>query len=156
MSPPYLLWLIYFKGRDYVSELLPLTDILFVPQMIGLYEYGERRWNDIDRRKPKNSEKNLSQCQFVHHKSHMDWPGSEPGLRVERPLTNRLSHGTAYNTYLRHVGTFKLRLSDSSLLVCTVYNDKNNLGDWVLSNQTFMFRVTVWRWTLLCYGNGFI
>jgi hypothetical protein len=36
------------------------------------YEFGERRWNDIDRGKPKNSEKNLSQCHFVHHKSNMD------------------------------------------------------------------------------------
>jgi hypothetical protein len=36
-------------GRDNVSELLSLTDILFIPLMI--YEYGERRWNDIDRGK---------------------------------------------------------------------------------------------------------
>jgi hypothetical protein len=43
------------------------------------YEFGERRWNDIDRGKPKNAEKNLSQCHSVHHKSHMYWPRREPG-----------------------------------------------------------------------------
>jgi hypothetical protein len=32
----------------------------------------EQRWNETDRGKPKYSEKNLSQCHFVHHKSHMD------------------------------------------------------------------------------------
>jgi hypothetical protein len=32
----------------------------------------EHRWNDIDRRKPKYSGRNLSQCHFVHYKSHMD------------------------------------------------------------------------------------
>jgi hypothetical protein len=59
----------------------------------------EHRWNEIDTIKPKYSEKTLSQCHFVHHKSHMDQAGIKPGLRGERPATNRLSHGT---TILRH------------------------------------------------------
>jgi hypothetical protein len=35
-------------------------------------EHGDPWWNDIDKGKPKNSEKNVLQCHFVHHKSHMD------------------------------------------------------------------------------------
>jgi hypothetical protein len=45
---------------DYVSELLPLTDVLFIPQMI--YENGEPWWNDIDRGTQKKSKKTLSQA----------------------------------------------------------------------------------------------
>jgi hypothetical protein len=57
----------------------------------------EHQWNEIDRVKPTTRKKNLSQCHFVHHKSHMDltWDRT-PGLRGERPATNRLSHGTAF------------------------------------------------------------
>jgi hypothetical protein len=36
------------------------------------FQVMEHWWNEIDRIKPKYSEKNLSQCHFVHHKSHMD------------------------------------------------------------------------------------
>jgi hypothetical protein len=39
----------------------------------------ERLWNDNDRRKPTYWAKNLSQCHFVHRKSHMTWPEIEPG-----------------------------------------------------------------------------
>jgi hypothetical protein len=39
----------------------------------------EHRWNDTDRGKLECSEKNLSQCNFVHHNAHMDWPGIELG-----------------------------------------------------------------------------
>jgi hypothetical protein len=52
------------------------------------------RWNDIDRGKPKNSETNLYQCLFVHHKSHWIDLGANLGRRGERPATNRLSHVT--------------------------------------------------------------
>jgi hypothetical protein len=45
----------------------------------------EHRWNEIDRGKPKYSGKNPTWTD----------PGSNPGLRGERPATNRLSHSTA-------------------------------------------------------------
>jgi hypothetical protein len=32
----------------------------------------EHQWNEIDKEKTDNSEKNLSQCHFVHHKPHME------------------------------------------------------------------------------------
>jgi hypothetical protein len=54
----------------------------YVFQMID--EYGGQRWNDTDRGKPKNSEKNLSQYHFVHHKSCMDWHRCELKLRQEQ------------------------------------------------------------------------
>jgi hypothetical protein len=56
LSPQFLSYwrwqpsvVLLFIGRDYVYELLPLTDILFIPHMV--YGYGGR-WNDIDRGKP--------------------------------------------------------------------------------------------------------
>jgi hypothetical protein len=38
----------------------------------SFFQVMEHRWNELDRGKPKYSGKNLSQCHFVHHKSHMD------------------------------------------------------------------------------------
>jgi hypothetical protein len=55
--------------------------------VFSFYRVMEHRWNEIDRDKPKYSEKNMSQCHFVHHISN-------PGLHCKRPATNRLSHGT--------------------------------------------------------------
>jgi hypothetical protein len=64
----------------------------------------EHQWNEIDRGKPKYSEKNLSQCHFIHHNPTWTDPGSNLGLRDERPATYRLSHGTAFLTELNVIG----------------------------------------------------
>jgi hypothetical protein len=32
----------------------------------------EHGWNDTDREKPKDWEKNMPQCHTFHHRSHMD------------------------------------------------------------------------------------
>jgi hypothetical protein len=64
-------------------------DYYFFP----LFRVMEHRWNTTDREKPKYSGKNLST-------TNPTWtgPGSNPGLRGDRPATNRLSHGTALVT----------------------------------------------------------
>jgi hypothetical protein len=38
---------------------------------------------------------NLPQCHVVLHKSHMTWPGLEPGRRGGKLATNGLSYDTA-------------------------------------------------------------
>jgi hypothetical protein len=53
----------------------------------------KQQWNDTDRRKLKYSKKNVSQCHFVHHKPHTDWPGYKPGHHGDNPATNCLNYG---------------------------------------------------------------
>jgi hypothetical protein len=63
-------------GWNDVSELRPSKGLLFFSHV--MYEYGdhvELYWQG----KPKNSEKSLSQYNFLHHKSDMNRP--EPPLR---------------------------------------------------------------------------
>jgi len=57
-------------------------------------------WNNTDRGNPKYSEKNLPQSYFT---TNFTWTESEskPGLSVEKPATNLLSHGRPLRTEIR-------------------------------------------------------
>jgi hypothetical protein len=50
----------------------------------------QRGWNDPDEVKPNYSQINLFQCYFVHHKSYMEYPDIEPGLRREKAAGRRV------------------------------------------------------------------
>jgi hypothetical protein len=41
---------------------------------------------------------NLTQCHSVHYKSYMTWPDANPGRRGEKPMTNRLNYGMAFES----------------------------------------------------------
>jgi hypothetical protein len=82
--------LIYTTLRHLFCGMDPAADAMGAPQPWGLlcnsvmqvcsfFRVTEHRWNEIDGRKPRCSGKNLSQCHFVRHISHMDWPGIAPG-----------------------------------------------------------------------------
>jgi hypothetical protein len=68
-----------------------------IPQMI--YEYGKQRWNDIDRGKPKKSEKNVSNATLSTPNPTWIDLGANLDLHSERLVTNRLSYGMANQRY---------------------------------------------------------
>jgi hypothetical protein len=87
------------------------------------YEFGERWWDDIDRGKPKNSEKTYPSATLSA--TNLTWidHGANPGLHDEIPATNDLSHGARARAHARthththtHTHTLSLSLSLSLLL----------------------------------------
>jgi hypothetical protein len=67
-------------------------------QFFSFFRVIEHPWNEIDKGKPKYSGGGGETCPSATLSTKIPtWtdPGSNPGLRGERPATNRLSHGTA-------------------------------------------------------------
>jgi hypothetical protein len=70
----------------------------FFYQVLQLMEH---QWNEIDRGKPTTRRKTCPSATLST--TNLTWidPGSNPGLRGERPATSRLSHGMAWKMWLR-------------------------------------------------------
>jgi hypothetical protein len=60
----------------------------------GWYEYGEPRWNDIDRGNRITRRKTCPSATLSTTNSAWTDPGTNPCLRGERPATNRQNHVT--------------------------------------------------------------
>jgi hypothetical protein len=58
----------------------------------------EQQCNDIDRRKPNNSKRNLSQCHFVHKNSTQTALVANPSL-CDEMVINYLHYITALQIY---------------------------------------------------------
>jgi hypothetical protein len=70
------MFVITFSFLAHDNALRPPTGLFVFSQW---FLSMEPWWNDTGRGRPKNSERNVSQCHFVHHKSQMNWLGREPG-----------------------------------------------------------------------------
>jgi hypothetical protein len=64
------------------------------------YECGEPRWNDIDRGNRRTQRKSCPSSNFSTINPTWTDPVANPGLRSERPATNRLSHVIAQTNVL--------------------------------------------------------
>jgi hypothetical protein len=116
-------------------NLLPLTDVLFVLNMI--YGYGERRWNDINRENGRTRRQTCPSANLsTTNPKWIDW-GAKPGLRGDRPATNPLSYGTATlatTTRVTHVPCISglmLRplLHFTSQVICRAGTDVTNYSE---------------------------
>ena len=75
-----------------------------------------QRWNDNDREKSKCSEKNLSKCHFVNHKSHTDGLGSKAKVKMSLPKQRRHTGGleAQLHVFITSVALLNYRLKTSS------------------------------------------
>jgi hypothetical protein len=74
---PGVFFFSFLVWDETVQLVRPLTGLLYQPRMIDDECGGSVEWELTGETEVLGE--NLSQCHFVHHKSHMTWPGLEPG-----------------------------------------------------------------------------
>jgi hypothetical protein len=84
----------YVDGLESCLGTVATMGLWFVLQV--MYEYREPWWNDIDRGKPKNSEKTCHSDTLFNIYHTLTESGANPGLRGERPATNRLRNSIEF------------------------------------------------------------
>jgi len=113
----------YWQGKAEV-----LGEKHYTAWVVDGWKSMEQWWNDIDRRKLKYLDKNLSQCHLVHHKFHTDWPRIE--ARPPQPPASTASSLVQQRTYSKfsflHIQlslTVELPTDAVSLSDCTSSDD---------------------------------
>ena len=116
-------------------------------------------YNDVDRVKPKYSEKRLCQCNFVHQKSHWTGLGLQLGLPSVRLGTNQLRHGAVYVILFPHLVPDGYKSLNTILIILCfkMYISpewQNRDGHRFFKQYTFYILLArtreTWDWRILC------
>jgi hypothetical protein len=90
----------------------------FFYQVLQLMEH---QWNEIDRGKPTTWRKTCHSATLSTTNPTWADPGSNPGLRAVRPVTSRLSHGTAHFLFYKRQEPWPAKLLvDSQQQFCSI------------------------------------
>jgi hypothetical protein len=116
----------------------------------------EQRWNETDRGKPKYSGKTCPSATLSTTNPTWTDPESNPGLRGERPATNRLSHGTALCANLQQDDTVSFQSQNLWLPMQYSASKRTNITPKVLQNSTLKSSFVDFLKTLLIMAHYII
>jgi hypothetical protein len=90
----------------------------------GTWMRMDQRWNDINRGKPKDSKRTLSQCHFIHRKFHMGqlWERTQAfAVRSRRLTACGVSRPISTATALNFVQDSEFHDAQHRIIECSVF-----------------------------------